>query len=210
MTPDPKQTCGSHEKITIAISGTADTSFLGQAELDESLKIGAEVARQGAALVSGATTGIPLWAAKGCKEAGGLSIGLSPALSKEEHVEKWKLPTDFMDVIMYVGGGYAYRDVVMVRSADAMAIGPGRIGTLHEFTTAFEDNKPIGILTGPWDTDDEIKMILEKSHRAGDNKKIIYDADPSKLVRRLVELVKIDRAEVDGAVTTKLPVCAIT
>ncbi len=194
MIPDPKQTFGSHEKITIAISGTADTSFLDQPELNEALKMGVEVARQGAALISGATTGIPLWTAKGCKEAGGLSIGLSPALSKQEHVEKWNLPTDFMDVIMYVGGGYSYRDVVMVRSADAMAIGPGRIGTLHEFTTAFEDNKPIGVLTGPWDTDDEIKEILEKSHRAGDNKKIIYDADPSKLVKRLIELVKIDKS----------------
>ena len=197
MIQDPKkisgQTSGSHEKITVAISGTADDSFLKQEDLSEVVKIGVEVARQGAALISGATTGIPIWAAKGCKEAGGLSIGISPALSKQEHLEKWKLPTDFMDVIMYVGGGYAYRDVVMVRSADALAIGPGRIGTIHEFTTAFEDNKPIGVLTGPWDTDDEIKEILTKSHRAGDNKKIIYDADPSKLVKRLIELVKVDR-----------------
>jgi len=191
---DPHDTTHQSEKITIAISGTADGTFLDQSVLDEAVKIGTEVARQGAVLISGATTGIPLWAAKGAREAGGLSIGLSPALSKKEHIEKWGLPTDFMDVIMYVGGGYPFRDIQMVRSADAIAIGPGRIGTLHEFTVAFEDNKPIGILTGPWDTDDEIKMILEKSHRAKDNQKIIYDADPSKLVKRLIELVKIDKA----------------
>lgn len=185
-----------HQKIKIAISGTADTGFLTQPSLDLATQIGVEVARQGAILISGATTGVPLWAAKGTKEAGGFSIGLSPAFNEKEHIQYYGLPLDYMDIIIYTGAGFPGRDLLMVRTADAMVIGPGRIGTIHEFTVAFEDRRPIGILQGDaWETDEVIQLILEKSHRAADNKKIIYDSDPSKLVKRLIELAKIDKAE---------------
>ena len=185
----------SHEKIKIAVSGTAKTDFLTQESLDLLVQVGTEIAHQGAVIVSGATTGVPLWSAKGAKEAGGFSIGISPATDEKEHLEYYKLPLDYMDVIIYTGQGYAGRDILMIRAADAVVIGPGRIGTIHEFTVSFEDNKPIGILeSDKWETDEIIKMILEKSHRAQDNTKIIYDTDPTKLVKRLIELVKIDKS----------------
>ena len=196
MIADPQETGHKCEKIKIAVSGTADTGFLKQESLDLALAIGKEIAHQGAVIVSGATTGVPLWAAKGAKEAGAMSIGLSPAMNQKEHIEKYGLPIDFMDVIVYTGNGYPGRDILMIRTADAVIIGPGRIGTIHEFTVAFEDNKPIGILDSDlWETDEVIKFILEKSNRADDNKKIIYDKDPAKLVKRLIELVKTDKAD---------------
>ncbi|MFA6006765.1 MAG: hypothetical protein WC764_03515 [Candidatus Paceibacterota bacterium] len=186
-----------HEKIKIAISGAAKTDFLPQGVLDSVEIVGGEIARQGAIMISGATTGIPLWAAKGCKDAGGFSIGISPAFNEAEHVDYYGLPLDYLDLTIYTGLGYPGRDILMIRTADAIVIGPGRVGTLHEFTVAFEDNKPIGILTSSeWETDDIIKLIIEKSHRAEDNKKVIYDADPKKLVKRLIDLIKIDKAAV--------------
>jgi len=78
---------------------------------------------------------------------------------------------------------------LITRSTDAVFIGCGRIGTIHEFTVAFEDNKPIGILEDPdWETDEVIKLILEKGHRP--NNKIIFDSDPKRLVEKVIELVK--------------------
>jgi uncharacterized protein (TIGR00725 family) len=176
-----------HLKIRIAVAGAAEMGFLGNVAYEEAQEIGREVVKQGGILVSGATTGFPLWAAKGAKEEGGISVGLSPASSEVEHVETYRLPLDYMDLIIYTGFGYPGRDLLMTRTADAVIIGPGRIGTIHEFTIAFEDSKPVGILTGDWeDTDDVIKNIIEKGHRPND--KVFFEENPKKLVARLMKM----------------------
>ncbi len=177
-----------HNKIKIAISGAAETGHCGEGAMELAKELGRQVAKAGAVLVSGATTGFPLWVAIGAKEAGGISIGISPAKDEREHVEQYNLPLDYMDLIIYTGEGYSHRDILLTRSSDAVLIGCGRIGTIHEFTVSFEDNKPIGILEGPWPTDEEIKLIIENAHRPND--KIIFDADPAKLVERIMTMIK--------------------
>ena len=139
-------------------------------------------------LVTGATTGFPLWAAMGVKEAGGISIGISPAASEREHVEIYKLPLDYMDLVIYTGFGYPGRDLLLTRSADAVVCGCGRIGTIHEFTIAFEDGKPIGIFEGPWEMGAELQEIITKGHRP--NNEIVQGTDPKKLVADVIALVK--------------------
>src|SRR3989344_7448548 len=184
-----------HFKIKIAVSGAAETGHLTEEALLKAEEVGREIVRQGGILVTGATTGVPLWAAKGAKEEGGVSIGVSPALSEKEHVESYKLPLDYMDLIMFTGQGSSCRDILMTRSADAIIICAGRIGTIHEFTVVFEDHKPLGILEGPWSTDDIIKEIIEKSNRASEDKAIVYDPDPKKLVEKVLKLVKDSKIE---------------
>lgn len=183
-----------HLQFKICVSGAAETGHCGINALSKAKELGAEIARQGGVLVSGATTGFPLWSAMGAKEVGGISIGLSPAATEKEHVNVYKLPIDYMDLIVYTGFGYQMRDILLTRSCDAVILGCGRIGTIHEFTVAFEDNKPIGILEdGGWEIGDEIKMIIEKGHRP--NNKIVFDSDPKKLVEKVVALIQKDKIE---------------
>ena len=59
-------------------------------------------------------------------------------------------------MIIYTGFNYSGRNLLLVRSSDAVIFGCGRMGTLNEFTITFEDKKPIGILQGEWETDDFI------------------------------------------------------
>jgi uncharacterized protein (TIGR00725 family) len=141
--------------------------------------------------VTGATTGFPLWSAMGAKEAGGLSIGFSPASTEKEHVETYNLPVEYMDMIVYTGFGYPGRDLMLTRASDAVFFGCGRIGTIHEFTIAFEDKKPIGILEADWETDEVLKRIIENGHRPND--RIIFDTDPKALVEQVIELVRKDK-----------------
>jgi ATP-dependent exoDNAse (exonuclease V) beta subunit len=74
-----------------------------------------------------------------------------------------------MDWIIYTGFGYPGRDLLITRSSDAVICGCGRIGTIHEFTVAFEDGKPIGVLTSDdWETDEIIKTMMQsKSWKEG-------------------------------------------
>ena len=180
-------------QIKICVSGAAETGHCGIGALDLAKELGREIARQGAVLVTGATTGFPFWAAMGAKEAGGISIGISPAANEREHVETYKLPLDYMDLIIYTGFGYPGRDLLLTRSSDAVVLGCGRIGTIHEFTVAFEDKKPIGIFEGPWEMSAELEEIIAKGHR--DNPKIIHDLGPKKVVEGVIALVKKDKLE---------------
>ena len=183
-----------HKRLKLCVSGAAETGHCGPSALDKAKELGAEIVNHGAVLVTGATTGFPLWSAIGAKEAGGTVVGLSPAATEREHMEVYRLPVDYHDLIIYTGFGYSMRDILLTRSTDAVFLGCGRIGTIHEFTVAFEDNKPIGILEDEnWETDEVFKMIIEKGHRP--NNKIIFDKDPKRLVERIIELVEKTKIE---------------
>lgn len=187
MKPSPH----SHLKFKICVSGAAETGHCGEDALNLAKEVGREIAKHKAVLVTGATTGIPFWAAIGAKEEGGFSIGVSPAGSEKEHIEKYKLPVDYMDMIMYTGFGYSGRNLLLTRSADAVIFGCARIGTLNEFTIAFEDQKPMGVLEGSWGTDELMREIIEKGHRGPG--KIVYDSDPKALVEKVIELVRKEK-----------------
>ncbi len=181
-----------HIKIKIGVSGAAETGHCGLNALDKAKALGSEVIKQGGILITGATTGFPLWAAMGAKDARGISIGLSPAMNEKDHVEVWHLPVDYMDLIIYTGFGFPGRDLLFTRSCDAIIIGCGRIGTIHEFTIAFEDGKPLGVLQGPWTMADQIKDMIEKSNRPGD--RVIFDDDPKRLIEKVIKMVEADKA----------------
>ena len=153
--------------------------------------MGREIARHNGVVLTGATTGIPYFAARGAKEAGGISIGLSPAATERAHVKTYHLPTDFFDLIIYTGFDYSGRNLLLTRSADAVILICGRMGTLNEFTIAFEDKKPIGVLLGTGGTADMIKEIVKKSHRGPG--KIVYDSDPKRLLKKLLKLIKKEK-----------------
>lgn len=186
-----KPTPHTHLKYKICISGAAETGHCAPDTLEKTKDMGRQVISHNAVLVTGATTGAPYWAAIGAKEAGGFVIGISPAASEIEHVKKYKLPLDYHDVIIYTGFGYSGRNLLLTRASDGVLFTCGRMGTLNEFTIAFEDDKPIGILTGNGGTTDEIKGLLEIAHRGMG--KVVFDSDPKKLVERVIKLIKKEK-----------------
>jgi uncharacterized protein (TIGR00725 family) len=186
----PKNFCrlpDGYGVVKIGVSGSADLTNNGLDVFEKAKEVGREIARHGAIITTGATTGFPMYAAMGAKDECGFSIGFSPAATEREHAEVYKLPRDYMDVVMYTGFGYSGRDLLFVRSTDAMIVGPGRIGTINEFACAFEDQRPIGVLEGNWDMDELLHLIIDSAHRPNAN--IIFESDPKALVERLIEMV---------------------
>ena len=186
-------------KYKFVVSGAAETGHCAVDADKRAYEVGQEIVRHGGILITGATSGIPDFAARGAKEAGGISIGISPAASYAAHVRSYKLPTDNYDFIIYTGFDYAGRNLLLTRSSDAVITICGRIGTLNEFTIAFEDNKPIGVLEGTGGFADEIKHIIELGHRG--KGKIVYDSDPKKLIEKLIVLIEKDKKGVESPVT---------
>jgi uncharacterized protein (TIGR00725 family) len=178
--------------IKICISGARETSHCGIDALDMAEKLGHELAEHKCVVTTSAVAGFPMWAARGAKSAGGMTVGFSPASNLVEHADVYRLPTDNLDMIVYTGFGYAGSDLLLMRSSDAIVFGCGRIGTIHEFTVAFQDRKPIGILEGDWDTVELLKDIMSRDvERTHDN--IVFDKDPRRLVEQLIAVVKRER-----------------
>lgn len=150
---------------------------------------GEAIAQGGHVLMTGATTGLPHIAARAYKQAGGsMSVGVSPASSKIEHVMKYRLPTKPYDVIIYTGMHYLGRDTFLINSSDAVVSIGGRLGTLHEAVIAMETDTPIGFLTGAGGTGDEILNILKAAEReAGEN--VIFNDNPEALLQHLVKIL---------------------
>ena len=181
-------------KYKICVSGAAETEHCGPDAMAIAEELGREIVRHNAVLVEGATTGFPYWTAQGVKKEGGMVVGFSPAETEKEHVEFYKLPLDFHDLIVYTGFGYSGRNLILTRAADAVVVGCGRMGTVNEFTIAFEDGKPIGVLEGDWETDEILKNLLEKSHRAAEREgKIVFAKDPKTLLDQLVIIIEKEK-----------------
>jgi len=180
-------------KYKIAVSGAARVSHCCPEIEELSKEVGREIARQNCILVTGATTGVPYFVALGCQEVGGFSVGFSPATSEAAHLKTYKLPVDPFNVMVYTGADYVGRNLIMTKSVDGVIIICGRMGTLHEFATAFEIQKPIGILEGTGGTADKIRQIATGPYRGV--KKIIYEKEPKKLVEKLLALIRIEKKQ---------------
>lgn len=180
-------------KLKICVSGAAQGECL-QLAGDKAEVIGRTLARRGVILTHGSTTGIPWIAARGCKRAGGSSIGFSPASTAAEHVRKYHLPLSFSDIIVFTGSGYAGRNLILTRSSDAVIIVCGRIGTLNEFTIAFEDKKVIGVLENSGGITEEIDDILRAAKRG--RLHIVFERDPVRLVDKVLAEIQRSRAHV--------------
>lgn len=175
-------------KYQICVSGAAKGTSAEQGKV-LAYEAGAAIARAGHSIMTGATTGLPNTAAEGYKKAGGkMSLGISPAATKVEHVLKYRLPTEAYDAILYTGLHYSGRDALLINSADAVVSIGGRLGTLHEFTVAMETHTPLGLLEGAGGIGDQIEGLLKLLPNA-DPDLIIFEADPDKLIAKLTHML---------------------
>ncbi len=131
---------------------------------------------------------MPQYAAKGNYECGGIAIGFSPASTIRDHVNSYKLPVAYHDVIVYTGFNYTGRNLLLTRAADAVITIGGRMGSLNEFTVAFEDQKILGICAGSGGIADEIPHLLHTAKKELSSK-IFYGSEPKILVAKVIAAI---------------------
>lgn len=186
----------SHDKqapelaLKVGVMGGAGLNippeYLGKAEV-----LGKEIAAAGCVMVTGACPGLPLAAARGANQQGGIVVGISPGLSLDEHIYKYESPTAFHDVLIFTGSGLMGREVVNIRSSDMVVIAGGSSGTLGELAIAYDEGKLIGVLTGTGGISDIVEDILSACHKET-GARVLYDDDPHRLV---AELLRVYRTE---------------
>ncbi len=188
---------GSLPKFKIGVMGSArepEHSLSGK----QAYAIGKQTASHGAILLTGGCPGLPHSAVLGAMEHGGMTIAVSPAMNRMNHLNDFGYPVD-SETMIFTGMGNKGRNVVLVRSCDACVFVSGGMGTLNEFTIAFDDfceNNVIGILESSGGFSDkymELAGLSAKKTLAT----ILSDTDPIVLVDSIIEhLVKLNLNDV--------------
>lgn len=161
------------------------------AHLDAAESLGRAIARSGCVLITGACPGLPFAAARGAKSAGGTVVGISPGLSLDEHVYKYRSPAEHHDILVFTGSGLMGREVDNIHTSDVVVIVGGRSGTLGELAIAYDEGKLIGVVTGTGGISDMVRDILAACAKET-GARVVYDPDPKRLVG---ELLRVYRTE---------------
>jgi uncharacterized protein (TIGR00725 family) len=171
-------------KITVGVMGSAshpDEGPPGELLREKASQLGRSLSGRDVVLMTGATTGMVYLVGKTARASGVFHLGVSPAISQCEHVERYQLPTDACDLIVYTGFGLKGRNVVLVRSCQIVLFIAGAMGSLNEFTIAHDEGKIIGCLTGTGGVADAADYLLQKfAKESGAN--VIQDRDPGQLL----------------------------
>ncbi len=151
-------------KVKIGVMGSAENALaggVGAAVREKAESLGREIAARDLLLLTGATTGLTYIVGKSARAAGAFHIGISPASNEHEHAEKYELPLDSCNAIIYTGFGLKGRNVVLVRSCDIVLFIGGSWGTLNEFSIAHDEGRVMGCLTGTGGVADVAERLLE-------------------------------------------------
>ena len=176
-------------KIKVGVMGSAaDTLPQGvdSTVRERAESLGREIAARDCLLLTGATTGLTYIVGKSARSSGAFHIGISPAASEREHVEKYELPLDSCDTIIYTGFGLKGRNVVLVRSCDVVLFIGGSMGSLNEFTIAHDEGRVMGCLTGTGGVADEAERLLQTFPKQTEAC-VLHGDDPARLVAACLE-----------------------
>ena len=153
-------------KKIIAVIGAGEPSSE-EASLAE--EVGHHLARQGVTLVCGGLGGVMEAACRGASSEGGLTIGILPG-------DNARMANPYVQIPIVTGMGYA-RNVIVVKSAQAVIAIGGVYGTLSEIAHALQNNIPvIGLNT--WS--------LSKNGKLDDT--IITASNPADAVAKAISL----------------------
>jgi uncharacterized protein (TIGR00725 family) len=175
----------SDMKTQIGVMGSAGGE-LTKEQLERAYLIGKRIAERGCVTVTGACPGLPDAAAHGAHDAGGLVMGVSPAHSREEHVEVYASPLEPYDAMVFSGSGLMGREVHNIHSSDFVIFVGGRSGTLGEFAIAYDEGKLIGVLRHSGGLSDDLSKIASMTGKQT-GAHIIEDNDPVALVDRCLQ-----------------------
>lgn len=135
------------QKITISVVGGHDC--------DEKVgrlahKIGEIIANMDCVLVCGGLSGTMEATCRGCKEAGGTTIGLLPGKDKTD-------ANPFVDIALPTNIGFS-RNAIVACSADIVVALPGSYGTQSEICFALTYKRPV-IDLGEWNIKGMIPVV---------------------------------------------------
>jgi len=104
-------------------------------ETELAKEVGREIARHGAALICGGLGGVMAAACEGASSEGGTTIGILPGDNRQ-------IANPYVQIPIVTGMSHA-RNVIVVKSAQAVIAVDGSYGTLSEIAHALQNGIPV-------------------------------------------------------------------
>ncbi|MDA1292642.1 MAG: LOG family protein [bacterium] len=181
---------GHFHKLKIGVMGSASgAQIVDPHAIEVAIKLGKVIGERDHIFINGACPGLPNDAMLAAKEAGGFTMGISPAFSMHEHVHEYDSPHDH-DLIIFTGLGFMERDIINIRSSDGVVIVGGGVGTLNELTIAYDEGRPIGIVTNSGGISNSIPHIIEELCIRKIPPNMVFDDDPERLMDKLEAVIR--------------------
>lgn len=181
-----------------------------EAAVQAAQSLGAELARQGVIVITGACSGMPYAVARAARQGGAEVWGFTPALTEAEHQSAFPdddrtiytklffVPEQYRQLFFVAqpvspaqdwGMRLKYRNVISTIQADAGIILSGGWGTLNEFTNLIYEGKPIGVYTGTGGLADELPDWFSKLRKKSESQ-VFFDSQPGKLAASLRQVLE--------------------
>lgn len=160
--------------------------FEDKKKIAELTRLGSQLAEYGVNVMTGAAIGISHIIGRAAQNAGSRLMGFSPAPNIVMHSKaEDNAPADEFDALHFNGRGFTARSLEFIKSVDALIMISGRMGTLSEFTIAFEEGVPIFVLQGYGGISDKIDHILSFARKDGPVTPFLCK-EPNKLISELL------------------------
>jgi len=164
-------------KIQIGVVGNKEVRT--KSVWNTALEVGREIARSDAILVCGGLTGVMEAAAKGAKEAGGVTVGIIPGSAKNE-------ANPYIDIAIATGIGYA-RNAIIAATSDAVVVVGGGPGTMSEIALALNIEKPVVALENSGGVAD---LLVGKRI---DGRMVLSASSPMEAVKLALKKIRLSR-----------------
>src|SRR5262249_25800235 len=183
----------------VAILGSSAAEATIPPALTQKLRVlGTDIARRGSVLVNGACPGVPEVAARAARAAGGLTIGIAPASSLEEHVQRPKAPTESISILHFAGtgggGGLIEREGAIRGYSGILVFRNGRSGAFGEPTAGMSEPKVIALLEGSGGVAGGAQEHILPHIGQGDAV-VVSDRDPRRLLEKAMRALAAQRSQ---------------
>ncbi len=178
------------KKLKIGIIGSA-TRNIDPYTLESAKKIGKFLGSINAEVITGTAIGSPHKLLLEARKYGSKTTGFSPDSNIEHHEKRHdNAPLSDFDKVIFVKG-ITKRSLKLINYCDSIIVLGGRMGTLSEYTIAFEENKPLGVLTNTNGISQHLKKITKLCDKHRKEPILFYD-NADKLIRALIHYLKKD------------------
>jgi uncharacterized protein (TIGR00725 family) len=147
-------------------------------------EVGRLIATRGGVVISGGRGGVMEAVSKGAQQAGGLTVGIMPSLDGSE-------ANPYVDLRITTGLG-GIRNILTIRTSDAVIMIAGGRGTLNELTVAY-GHKPVIILEGTGGWSDRIRAAAVEEEYLDDRRDghLRYADSPEEAVSMAFDLAAV-------------------
>ncbi len=161
-------------KLRIGIFGAAveeiDKNTLKYAKI-----LGKLLAKRDCEVVTGMAIGISHRVLLESRKNGAFTKGFSPDKNAIEHNERFdNAPIQDFDKVIF-SKGFTRRSLKLIEYCDALIILGGRMGTLSEYTIAYEEEKPIAVLTNSGGIAQHLKKITKLCNKKRNHPIFFYE-----------------------------------